>query len=303
MARIPEPSVSVNGLHFGPGTPYAVVEFNPWRRRTRTESQPRAWNHGSWSGAEWGEEAIVPLVLAVRRGNPFPQASCPKDSPAAEDAWMELQQALSAAFAPIGDAVVEGELRWTMGSRSYIMFGRPRVVEPDTRSLWMNARATCQCVFVGLDPRYYSDPLTVVSTGLSETVGGLTVPFTVPFVIPGFLVGGALTLTNEGTAPAPLFIRIDGPVINPRLILTAPNGATSTINFFDLTLNAGEWVEIDTASGTALLNGEPGSSVRGSTVWTMDPYPLLPGVSTLRFLSSEYNDSTMVTVEYRSAWW
>lgn len=303
MARIPEPTVSVNGLQFGPGTPYAVVEFNPWRRHTRTESAPRAWNHGSWSGAEWGEEAVVPLVLAVRRGNPHPQMACPKDSPAAEDAWMALQQALSAAFAPIGDAVVEGELRWTMGSRSYIMFGRPRVIEPDTRSLWANARATCQCVFVGLDPRYYSDPLTVVVTGLSEQTGGLTVPFTVPFWIDGYTIGGRLNLTNEGTADAPLFIRIDGPVVNPRLVLAAPDGSTQTIDFFDLTLGAGQWVEIDTASGTALLNGEAGSSVRGSTVWTMDPYPLRPGVNVLRFFAAEFSEDAQVTVEYRSAWW
>lgn len=519
-----EPAVSLNGLQFGPGTPYAVVEFNPFRLRARANSQPRAWNHGAWSGAEWAEEVIVPLVLTVRPERDEPDCLV---TPEAEDAWAALQQALSAAWAPIGDLVGESELRFTLGSRDYVMFGRPRVVDPDTRNLWRIARTNTQLVFAALDPRKYSADQVTESTGLSQQEGGLTVPgfippgsssppfglvmgtdnastpdtaeldvsnelrfgvdlvldnwspgtsaylltkydfssdqrsyalrisstndleilissngtgfatavsipvpvangtrlavqgtvsvdpstgdytalmetaasrggtwtevgsgsgtlgsttlfdgtaplvvgaagdgsspagpgtvfsawveddgvtvahprfdiqpdgttgftdsagriwtasgtaqvngatayrsgLTVPFVVGGFLVGGLLDLVNEGTAPAPLFMRIDGPVVNPRVILQRPDGSVQEIDFFDLTVAAGQWIEINTASGTALLNGLPGSSVRGRVIWDIDPYPLLPGTTTLRFTAEEFNEDALLTVVYRSAWW
>lgn len=295
-----EPSVSLNGLQFGPGTPYAVVEFNPFNLRARATSHPRAWNHGAWSGAEWAEEVLVPLILTVRPERDEPDCLT---SPDAEDAWAELHLALSAAFAPIGDRVGESELKFTLGSREYVMFGRPRVVEPDTRNLWRIARTNTRLVFAALDPRKYSADETTESIGLAQQMGGLTVPFTVPFVVDGFLVGGSLELVNEGTAPASLFIRIDGPVTNPRVILRLPNGDIQEIDFFNLTIPSGQWVEINTASGTVLLNGLPGSSVRGRVIWEVDPYPLLPGTTTLRFQAEDFNDSALLTVTYRSAWW
>lgn len=525
-----EPAVSLNGLQFGPGTPYAVVEFNPFRLRARADSQPRAWNHGSWSGAEWAEEVIVPLVLAVRADRGEPDCLV---TPDAEDAWAALQQALSAAFAPVGDQVGESELRFTLGSRDYVMFGRPRLVEPDTTNLWRIARTNTQCAFAALDPRKYSAEQVTQSTGLSQQEGGLVVagsgsgsspPFglvldgtsgnyastpddpaldvtgdvvlaaevtlddwatgsiqnlvakydgtsnnrsyrlavtgtgnlrvqssedgigtsvtidstvavpvsaserlavrvwldvndgagnhdaifytaptiegpwtqlgdsvvvpgttsifagtapleigtndvgtsqpavgvihtafvidgnltgtvvarprfdiqldgttaftdrvgrtwtvngaaeintphpyrgglTVPFTVGGFLVGGVLDLLNEGTAPAPLLLRIDGPVINPRVILQQPGGTVQSINFFDLTVPAGQWVIVSTASGTALLNGLPGSSVRGRVIWNVDPFPLLPGTTTVRFVADEFNDQALLTTTHRSAWW
>jgi hypothetical protein len=295
-----EPAVSLDGLQFGPGTPYAVVEFNPFRLRARASSQPRAWNHGAWSGAEWAEEVVVPLVLTVRADRGDPDCLV---TPEAEDAWAALQQALSAAWAPIGDLIGESELTFTLGSRDYVMFGRPRVVEPDTTNLWRIARTNTQLVFVALDPRKYSTPAITDSIGLSQQEGGLTVPFTVPFVVEGFLVGGVLELVNIGTAPAPLFFRIDGPVVNPRIILQRPDGSVQEIDFFDLTIPAGQWVEISTASGTVLRNGLPGSSARGQVIWDIDPFPLLPGTTTLRFVAEEFNEDALLTVTYRSAWW
>lgn len=522
-----EPSVSLNGLQFGAGTPYGVVEFNPFNLRARANSQPRAWNHGAWSGAEWAEEVMVPLVLTVRAERDGPGCLL---TPEAEDAWAALQQALSAAWAPIGDRVGESELRFTLGSREYVMFGRPRAVEPDTRNLWRIARTNTRLVFAALDPRKYSVDEVVSSAGLAQQEGGLVVPgyepassfpfglilpgdsgdyastpdtaalditgdidlrgvirktaswsvqdyvvskydtsidersyalsidsnsvrinwsedglsftgitssvevpaqwrsrkvairvtmdvddgsgnyvlrfyygpsingpwilleenvnaagptsinsgaadlivagindgtsnvfdgeiysvqvrdgidgeivasprfdiqddgvttfddsqgntwtvngnaeintpyphrggLTVPFTVSGFLVGGVLELVNEGTAPTSLFIRIDGPVVDPRVILQRPDGTVQEIDFFNLTIPSGQWLEINTANGTALLNGLPGSSVRGRAIWDIDPYPLLPGTTTIRFQARDFNEDAMITTTHRSAWW
>lgn len=128
--------------------------------------------------------------------------------------------------------------------------------------------------------------------------GGLTAPFTVK----GVLVGGSLILTNAGTTDTSLKVRVDGPVIEPRLVLRRPDGTVQTLSF-DLELTAGQWLDINTISGTALLNGLAGANQRGVASWAMDPYPVQPGVNLLRFASAVYNDTAQITAEHRSAWW
>lgn len=128
--------------------------------------------------------------------------------------------------------------------------------------------------------------------------GGLTTPVTVP----GVLVGGSLTLTNTGTTDTSLKVRIDGPVVEPGLVLGRPDGTVQTLSF-DLDLTEGQWLEIDTAARTALINGLASANQRGVADWDMDPYPVQPGVNTLRFTAADYNDTAQMTAEYRSAWW
>jgi len=128
--------------------------------------------------------------------------------------------------------------------------------------------------------------------------GGLTVPF----IVPGVLVGGELTITNTGTTDTSLQIRVDGPVVEPRLVLRRPDGTVQTLSF-DLELTTGQWLDIDTVAKTALLNGLAGANQRGVATWAMDPYPVQPGVNILRFASAVYNDTAQITAEHRSAWW
>lgn len=128
--------------------------------------------------------------------------------------------------------------------------------------------------------------------------GGITAPFT----IPGVLNGGVLTLVNNGTAPAGMTIRIDGPAVEPRLILQRPDGSVQSIRFL-IDLVEGQWLQIDSTTRTAFLNGLPQSNQRGNATWDMDAYPLLPGINTVRFLSGAYNSEAQLTVSHRSAWW
>ena len=140
------------------------------------------------------------------------------------------------------------------------------------------------------------------ATGLPLQQSGLTLPFTVPFTIPGVLAGGRLDLVNAGTADTGLRVRLDGPVPQPKLILARPDGSVQRITF-NLDLAAGQWLEIDTTSHLALLNGLPQSNQRGNAMWDMDAYPIQPGTNHLRFGAAEYNDTALMTAEFRSAWW
>src|SRR5690554_2236087 len=230
-----EGQVQVRDLVMGPGTDYTVVQgFNPFDRRVRAEqSGARAWNHGSWSGAEWVEEAVVPLYVA----------------PAGEDVatWLLLHQRLMAAFAPVGAAAEDVELRWALGGREFVMFGRPRMVESDIAAIGSSRTSIANCAFIALDPLIYSGTEESGSIGLPQFVGGLTVPFTVPLYVTGSVVGGEAELTNEGTAPTPLSIRLDGPLPEPRVTVHHPDGDIETLRvMFDL--STGQWLDIDTGS-------------------------------------------------------
>jgi hypothetical protein len=282
----------VRDLVIGAGTGYRLMDdTNPFTVTVRADQGgPRAWNHGSWSGAEWVNERVVPLRLLVEAAGGDTAA------------WLAAHQQLAAAFAPVADAGDQVELRFMMGGDEYLLLGRPRMVEPET-SLIALGKAFTRAAFVAQDPRIYSGEL--FSTGavtLPSYAGGLLVPLTVPFNINSTLVGGAANLANTGTAPAGLSVRVDGPVSQPRVGVRQPDGTLQEIVFLSgFDLPAGQWIEIDTAARTALLNGLPQASVRGQASWEMDPFPLLPGTNVLRFGAS--SGTGTATATYRSAWW
>jgi hypothetical protein len=148
------------------------------------------------------------------------------------------------------------------------------------------------------------------STGKTWSINGTAqlVPDTstdgvsLPLTVPGVLNGGSLDLVNNGTADAGMTVRIDGPATEPRLVLRRPDGSVQSLHF-TIDLAAGQWLEIDSTSYLALLNGLASSNQRGNAKWDLDPYPLQSGVNTLRFLSGDYNTEARLTVTHRSAWW
>lgn len=281
----------VRDLVLGRSTPYRLMEdVNPFALTVRADQGgARAWNHGAWSGAEWANERVVPMRIMV---------DVEADDVAS---WLTAHQELAAAFGPVGDAVTDVELRFVMGGSEYLLLGRPRMVEPDV-ALIGTGKALTRAAFVAQDPRIYSG--TLHDTGavpLPTQIGGLTVPLTVPFVVAGTVVGGSAAVLNDGTTDTSVLFRIDGPVTDPRITLQRPDGTIQTLTF-SLTVPTGQWVEVDSAARTAFVLGLPEASVRGQVTWDMDPYPLQPGTTTLRFSANDFQAGT-VTATWRDAWW
>lgn len=186
--------VSVRDLVMGPGTPFGIVDgFNPFERDVRADqSGQRAWNHGSWSGVEWMEEAVIPIYIRV--------ADDANRTPAR---WLELHQQLMAAFRPVGEEVQDVELRFHIGGRELLMLGRPRVVTPDI-TLVRTGRSLTQAVFVALDPTIYAGAETSFGPiGLPTFTGGLTIPGVMSVTVlnsnPGFEVDKSTWFTGGGT--------------------------------------------------------------------------------------------------------
>lgn len=279
--------MQVRDLVMGPGTPFILErDVNPFVLTVRADQGgPRAWNHGAWSGAEWANERVVPIRVLVEAGDMAGLVAA-------------IQQ-LSAAFAPVGDGAQQPELRFEVGGSEYLLFGRPRMVEPGQIGRF---RSLVRLSFVAQDPRIYSGELHSVQLGLPEQIGGLTVPITVPFTVDGVLIGGTAPMVNAGTTDTALVMRVDGPVIDPTVTVQRPDGDVQRIRF-DLPIGTGQWLDIDTASRTALLNGLPQANQRGRAVWDIDPYPLPPGASTVRFGAGDFNIVAQLSVSWRDAWW
>ncbi|SCL15045.1 phage distal tail protein [Micromonospora inyonensis] len=158
-----EGQVQLRDLVIGPGTPYRFVKgshFNPFKRDVRADQGgARAWSAGSWSGAEWAEQVAIAMRLVVLARGP------------AE--YVTLMSRLLAAFAPSGGDV---DLRFVLAGAEYLMRGRPRMVDPESRHL--DGHTYVQAAFVALDPTIYSGTEHEVPLSLPSTVGGLTVPLT-----------------------------------------------------------------------------------------------------------------------------
>lgn len=274
--------VAVGDLLMGPGTPYTIVGFNPWTRTVRTmQAGERAWNHGSWSGQEFLEESVVPLRVQIKAGT--------------AGAWLGAQQAMAAAFAPspVGEDI---EMRFRIDGTEYVMFGRPRLVEPETELIVLGIGYT-RAAFVGLDPLIYAGAESSVDTGLPSTSDGLEFPIEFPIEFDAVTTSGTRQVTNDGTADTALTLRIDGPVTDPQVSLT--RGTDVQTLRFGLTLDADQWLTVDCAARTVLLNDV--ASRRGNTAGT---FPILaPGTSELSWIAGSFDSSALLTATWRSAWY
>lgn len=271
--------ISVGGFVMGAGTPYTLVDFNPWTRSARSDqTAARAWADGSWSGAQFAEAVTVPMTIHTKAAS------------VAE--WNSLHEQLLAAFGP---ASTDVELRWKLpGMAERLMFGRPQMVEPDVH-LVRRGRSVATAAFVGLDPKTYSGDLHSVALGLPSVSGGLLVPVTAPLTVDAVVTAGRVSLLNVGTAPVGLTLRIDGPVSQPRVsVLSGSDLSTLQIN---ITLVTGQWLDIDTGARTVYMNGT--ASRRGNASGV---FPVLPaGQSDLAFDAAVF-DVGMLTASWRDAW-
>jgi hypothetical protein len=281
-------SVSIGGLtlhHHDP--PYTLLDFNPWVRQARADQEnPRAWNDGAWSGTEWVDAVTIPLTILIRT----------EDGTRGTSAWLALYRDLAAAFrASSADVSLEYTIE---GGDTFLIFGRPRLTEPDAPTAfrgWSLVRA----VFRQLDPLVYSGGVAgehSVILGLPSATGGLTVPVTVAFTIDATVTAGRVNITNAGNATTGLMLRIDGPVIEPRVTVQSAAGPVQ-LRYND-TLGVGDFLELDTRAHTAILNGT--ASRRGLV---SGDWPLLePGEWEVAFDAATYDPDARLTVTWRDAW-
>lgn len=292
-------SVTIRGLVLHPtDPPYTLLEFNPWGRPVRAESEtPRAWADGAWSGAEWNDAVTIPLTILVRA----PEVAASRGT----RWWLAYHAQLAAAFAPSLDDVA---LEFTVanpdrpgGGDTFLIWGRPRLVDPVAGTA-QRGWALCRAAFRALDPLIYSggpDGLQTATMNLPQQTGGLCLGagLCAPFGVPAQVVAGHEILLSCGTAPSSALLRIYGPVSEPRVTLLGPDGNPQVLRYHGA-LDAAQWLEVDTRARTALLNGTVSRRGQMSGDWFLIP----PGSSEVSFEAPAYNAAARLEVSWRSAW-
>jgi hypothetical protein len=102
---------------------------------------------------------------------------------------------------------------------------------------------------------------------------------------------------NEGDYVSPPVVRIDGPVTNPRVELVE----TGETMEFVISLQTGEYLEIDVQEKTVLLNGA--ESRRGTMTFQSTFFKIHPGTNTIRYTAlAAPGNTTTVSITAYSAW-
>lgn len=147
------------------------------------------------------------------------------------------------------------------------------------------------------DPRRYATTDTTIVLRLPSVSGGLTFPVTFPMTLPAAVIAGDTAVANVGTLDARPRMVINGPVSQPLITVTGPDGtAVSLLYAGDIA--AGDWLDLDCDSHTAYYN-----SVASRRALISGDWPVLqPGQSQISFRAGAYSATATLTVIYRSAW-
>lgn len=155
-----------------------------------------------------------------------------------------------------------------------------------------------------LSPYLFGMDLVSDRTGLPKTAGGMTFPYsftgdetgsTSRWMWSETAVSGYVRLLNTGTAPSPVLIRVDGPVVNPQITHTG----SEHVMAFDISLGSGHYILINGRTHEILVDGtDPERSWAKRREWSQAEI----GSNMWGFNASEFSDEARMTVSFYPAY-
>jgi hypothetical protein len=154
-----------------------------------------------------------------------------------------------------------------------------------------------------LSPYLYGlDPVSD-STGLPSSFGGMLFPY--HFEEAGVslsswmwseeVASGQVVLNNVGTAPSPVMIRIDGPVVNPQVL----HVGSGHVIAFDVSFGSGHYATINGVTHEILIDGtDPARGRVKRREWSQAEV----GSNIWGFNASEYSAAARMTVSFYPAY-
>jgi hypothetical protein len=133
----------------------------------------------------------------------------------------------------------------------------------------------------------------------TSAVPGITFDVTFDLAFPAFTASPG-AVTNAGNVPADWRALVYGPCTGP----TIENRTTGELIYLEgLVIATGDYVEIDTASGTILVNSDPDASRYSSFDFaTSTWWQLAPGESEVAFYADTVADPSSATFVWRDTW-
>lgn len=241
----------------------------------RTQLTDREFDHGSWMGPVYF--GARPITLAGTIVAP--------DAPSLDAA---IEQLLAADA--LGDTtliVYESTPKQVTVRRS----GKP-VIKRETDTV-----VTFSLLVTAPDPRRYDPNLQQTSTALPSVSGGLTLPAAPPWALSATAISGVIGAVNAGTMATRPTFTIAGPVNQPQVATTYPDGTVKALTY-SLNLISGDRLVIDTDAHTVMLGG---TSRRR---YISGDWPEIPASTQVlfQFRAATYNAAAQLTAAWRSAW-
>lgn len=149
---------------------------------------------------------------------------------------------------------------------------------------------------------YGLDSVSGVS-GLPSSSGGMQFPYRFEetgvslssWIWSENIMSGQVPLDNVGTAPSPVMIRIDGPVVNPQVL----HVGSGHVIAFNMSLGSGHYATINGVTHEILIDGT--DPARGRVVrreWSQAE----PGMNVWGFNAGEYSDAARMKVSFYPAY-
>jgi hypothetical protein len=193
------------------------------------------------------------------------------------EAFDDLKRRLALGHSASGLSVLKFRLR----ERSADEFILAKVSTPLDEEIGINSIKWAVTLFAQ-DPRIYTNVARGYTYFPLESIapGGVAMPLVFPLVFSGPASVGTLDVVNGGTFPTPPFMSLVGPIVNPiiqNLSLPSPSGEYLS---FVVNLGASDWLYIDSAQKTVLLNGVPRPDLLDASTSTW--WELRPGTNAIR---------------------
>lgn len=140
-------------------------------------------------------------------------------------------------------------------------------------------------------------------TGLPSSSGGMRFPYHFggagvslsSWVWSENVVSGQMVLDNVGTAPSPVMIRIDGPVVNPQVL----HVGSGHVIAFDMSFGSGHYATINGVTHEILIDGtDPARGRVKRREWSQAEV----GSNVWGFNASEYSAAARMTVSFYPAY-
>ena len=154
-----------------------------------------------------------------------------------------------------------------------------------------------------LSPYLYGLDSVSGVTGLPSSSGGVMFPYhfeesgvsSSSWVWSENIVSGRVALANVGTAPSPVMIRFDGPVVNPQV----SHAGSGHVIAFDVSLGSGHYEIMTGVTNEILIDGtDPARGRVTRREWSQAE----PGINVWGFGASEYSKAARMTVSFYPAY-
>lgn len=271
-------------LVLGPGTDYIITEWTGLGTpEYRTSDDRIPLDHGVWTGPEYLEGRSVTLRTVVRGDS---EALVTQNADALLQAWyLDTRDDGYGTNEPLKVKLPGRDERW--------LFGRPRRVMMETSGI-KGTNIPSSLEFFASDPRWYSATEHSTSIAYNSAASGRAYDRAYDYGYGGAGQSNAVQILNAGSFPTRPHVRIDGPVTNP-YIINETAGKTLQLTY---TLPAGEYLDVDFADRTVMLNGTASRYYVKSGDW----FELAPGNNDIRFGVGSTSGAPTAVMTWRDAW-